>query len=137
METSILTSIKKVLNIHPSDDSFDLDVIMHINAALATLNDVGLGPELGFQILDDTSKWEDLLGDSLLFNDVQMFIYQHVRLAFDPPATSFHLAARKEQLNEALWRIQVRKDAEIWTDPDPDLDPDDEDDLLILDAGTV
>ena len=44
MGESILTSTKKLLGIEDDDTSFDLDVLIHINTALAILNQLGVGP---------------------------------------------------------------------------------------------
>ena len=55
MEDSILKSTKKILGISPDDDSFDLDVITHINSAFSVLTDLGIGPDTGFAIADDSA----------------------------------------------------------------------------------
>lgn len=44
---SILTSIKKMLGISKEYTHFDEDLIMHINAALAVLGQLGVGPSIG------------------------------------------------------------------------------------------
>ena len=44
MATSVLVSIKKMLGIEADDSSFDTDLIIHINSALMTANQLGVGP---------------------------------------------------------------------------------------------
>lgn len=122
MEQSILKSTKKVLQIGDDDDSFDLDIITHINSAFSTLQDLGVGPEEGFIIEDDESEWSDFLPDEedkMQLSRVRTFVFLHSRLLFDPPATTFHLNAAQEQLSEATWRISVNREGEAWVDPDP------------------
>jgi hypothetical protein len=47
-------------------------------------------------------------------------------MLFDPPATSFHIGAMKEQIQELEWRINIQREEEAWVDPDPDLIPSEE-----------
>src|SRR3954451_9011081 len=120
MEQSILKSTKKVLQIGLDDESFDLDVMTHINSAFSTLHDVGVGPEAGFFIEDDEAQWEDFLtGDTIQLSRIKTFVLLHSRLIFDPPATTFHLNSAQEQLKEALWRISAKREGEAWVDPNP------------------
>lgn len=39
---SILNSTKKLIGIDPSDKSFDMDILFHLNAALFTLIQLGV-----------------------------------------------------------------------------------------------
>lgn len=110
MSESILNSTKKMLGIDADYDAFDMDVILHINSALSTLNQLGLGPEEGFMIEDETAEWGDLLEDDMRLNSVKSLIYLKVRLVFDPPSTSFVLEAMKEQINELEWRLNVYRE---------------------------
>jgi hypothetical protein len=129
MEQSILTSTKKVLQIGDDDESFDLDIMTHINSAFSTLHDLGVGPEEGFVIEDADLEWTDFLPDEedkMQLNRVRTFVFLHCRLLFDPPATTFHLAAAQEQLNEVTWRISVNREGEEWVDPNPPIPVPDE-----------
>jgi hypothetical protein len=122
MEQSILKSTKKVLQIGDDDESFDLDIMTHINSAFSTLQDLGVGPEEGFTIEDADPEWTDFLPDEedkMQLSRVRTFVFLHCRLLFDPPATTFHLNAAQEQLNEVTWRISVNREGEEWVDPDP------------------
>jgi hypothetical protein len=118
VETSILKSTKKILGIEADYTAFDLDVITHINSAFSTLTQLGIGPINGFMIEDDTATWGDFLGTSdLQLNNVKTYVYLKVRLVFDPPQTSFHLQAIKDQIQELEWRINVHREETAWTDP--------------------
>lgn len=111
MEESILKSVKKVLGIHENYDAFDIDVIMHINTAFFTLNQLGVGPEGGFEIEDDTKTWSDFLGPTKDLNAVQSYVFVRVRLLFDRPETSYGIQALERQANELEWRLEVQAGA--------------------------
>ena len=120
MEQSILKSTKKILGVDPADTSFDLDIITHINSEFSTLTDLGIGPEEGFVIEDDTAEWESYLADDQVkLSKVKTCIYLRTRLLFDPPVQGYLLDAVKEQLREAEWRLSTNREATKWVDPDP------------------
>lgn len=120
MEQSILKSTKQILGISPDDDSFDLDIITHINSAFFTLHQLGIGPVEGFAIEDDQAVWDDFItGDILQVNQAKTCVRLRVRLAFDPPATTFHLSALEKQLEECEWRLNVNREETEWVDPNP------------------
>ena len=110
MSKSILDNTKKLLGIEASYDHFDMDILLHINTAIATLNQVGVGPAEGFQVEDNSSNWEDLLGTDLRFAMAKTYIYDKVRLSFDPPGTSFAISAIQERIKESEWRLSVLVD---------------------------
>lgn len=117
MIASILTSTKKVLGIEENYEAFDEDILMHINSVFATLNQLGIGPEPGFAIEDKTATWDTFLGADLRLASVKTYMYLRVRLLFDPPATSFAIAAMKEQIIETEWRLNVVREGDSWTLP--------------------
>jgi hypothetical protein len=121
MDQSILNSTKKILGVGTDDPSFDLDIITHINSAFSNLHDLGVGPENGFVIADDTAVWSDFLSEEnpVKLSKVKTVIYLRVRLIFDPPATSYVLNSLQTQLQEAEWRLNVNREATDWEDPDP------------------
>lgn len=120
MEPSILISTKKVLGIADNYTAFDEDVTMHINSAFSTLTQLGVGPADGYMIEDETSMWTEFIpnGDSQ-FNSVKSYIYLRVRQIFDPPTTSYLLAAFDQQIKELEWRLNVHREETDWVDPDP------------------
>lgn len=123
MSKSILDTVKKGLNLGPSDTTFDVDVIMHINSAFSTLTQLGVGPSTGFRIEDKNAEWTSFIEDDPNLDSVKSYIYMRVRLLFDPPATSFAIESFKEQIKEIEWRLQVYKD------PRNPWEPEDDDDL--------
>lgn len=105
---SILGTLKKVNGIDPSYTAFDVDIIMYTNSAFSKLNQMGVGPPDGFEIEDDKAEWKDFLSGALPLNMVKSYMVLDVRLHFDPPPTSFAIAALKEQIEELSYRITLR-----------------------------
>jgi len=132
MENSILKSVKKNLGIDPSYTAFDIDILMHINSAFAVLNQLGVGPEFGFDIEDDTVLWAAFYGTDKRYNLIRTYVYLKVRILFDPPNTQYLVAALNEQLKEHEMRISYYRETTGWTDPNTDVP---EDDDLVLDGG--
>lgn len=117
MTDSILNSIKKVLNLPADYDAFDPDIIMHINSVFSTLNQLGIGPQQGFRIEDDTVEWGAFLNSDDRLNNAKSYVYLRVRMLFDPPTTSFHLEAMHKQITELEWRINAQREDEQWIEP--------------------
>lgn len=119
MVDSILNTTKKALNLPADYDAFDADIVMHINSVFSTLNQLGIGPQEGFRIDDDSTEWSALLNGDDRLNNVKSYVYLRVRMLFDPPGTSFHLEAVKQQITELEWRINAQREDEQWTEPAP------------------
>lgn len=112
---SILTSIKKMLGIVEEYEHFDQDIIMHINNVFMVLVQIGVGPSNGFSIKDKSAVWTDFLPDTHWFyNSIQTYVYQKVRLIFDPPTGSL-LEAIKESVREIEWRLNVAAETTTTT----------------------
>jgi hypothetical protein len=121
MEQSILISTKKILGIAEDYTVFDLDIITHINSAFSTLTQLGVGPPQGFMIEDATENWTDFIADDFQYNSVKSYVFLRVRQLFDPPTTSYLIAAVDKQIQELEWRLNVHREEMNWVDPDPDL----------------
>lgn len=106
-DNSILDDIKQMLSLEKDDDSFDIEVMIHINTAFSLLNQIGAAPVDGFEIDDSSTKWSDFFGDLKNVGLVKSYIYFKVRLAFDPPSTSFTITAFETQMKELEWRINA------------------------------
>lgn len=117
MATSILDSVKKALGLAADYDVFDTDIIMHINTVFNTLNQLGVGPTLGFVISDKTAVWEDFIGEGNDFVSVQTYTTLRVRLIFDPPATSYTIAAFENIIKDLEWRLNVQAEGAFTSDP--------------------
>lgn len=111
IDGSILQTTKKLLGISPDDDAFDMDVVFAINSAFERLNTLGIGPDEGFRITDDTATWSDYLYDGKILDSVKTYVYFKTRLVFDPPTSSFVLESMNKQIAELEFLFIVKSDS--------------------------
>lgn len=112
-DESILTSVKKVLGIPEYYEHFDKDILLHLNSVMSILHQLGVGPENGFVVEDDSTTWSDLFDGDIDTNKmmyVKSYVCLRVRLLFDPPASSGAIDAMERQMRELEWRITVTRD---------------------------
>ena len=112
---SILTSIKKMLGPTSEYDYFDPDIIMHINTAIMSLTQIGVGPSEGFVIEDETTTWNDFIPDAkpVRVEWVKSYIKLKVQLLFDLPQNSSHIQAINEQIAELEFRLNWAAESEV------------------------
>ncbi len=108
---SILTSVKKMLGIAEEYDHFDADLIMHINSVLTILGQLGVGPDEGFFIEDDGAEWTDFVPDMSNLQFIKTYVYQKVKLLFDPPQSASAIEALNRSISELEWRINAQVDS--------------------------
>lgn len=107
MNESILTTIKKLLGIAEEYEHFDADLILHINAFLTRLYQLGVGKP-NFYIEDKTATWADFLGDDeIKLQQAKNYIYARVRMVFDPPQSSAASEAIKSVASELEWLLMI------------------------------
>lgn len=107
--SSILDDVKHMLGLLPDDNAFDSDVIIHINSVFATLNQLGVGPNIGYMITDETDQWDDFFVNVIL-NSVKSYVFLKVKLYFDPPGTGFVTTSMDRQIQELEYRLFVAAD---------------------------
>lgn len=105
MSDSVLSSTKQMLGISPEDTSFDVNVIMSINTALTILMDLGLTEVEDQIVTSDKMTWDELLGGRTDIEYVKTYIYQKVKLIFDPPTSTAAIDAMQRSISELEWRI--------------------------------
>ena len=110
---SILTSIKKLLGIPEDDESFDTDIIIHINSVFMILNQLGVGPTKGFKICNKEDVWDDYIADEVTVELVKSYVYLKVRLLFDPPSTSSVMDSINRQISEFEWRLNISSESKL------------------------
>ena len=110
METSILTSIKKLLGVAEDYAEFDEDIMTHINSVFLNLTQLGVGPEEGFMIEDATAEWGDFINDSVQLQAVKTYVYLKVKLLFDPPLSSSVTESINRMIAELEWRLNAAVD---------------------------
>lgn len=108
MADSILGTTKKLI---ASDDYFDTDLIIHINTVFAKLQQMGVGPEGGFSIADDTTTWDSYTDNEPILNMVRTYMGLQVKLYFDNSTlSSYVINLMNEQSAELEWRMNVACD---------------------------
>lgn len=110
MDESILVSIKKLIGLAPEDDSFDFDLITHINSSIDVLRQLGIDSEV--YVEDDSLTWGDYLPSVIYLQLVKSYIYLKVRKWFDPPQNGTAMEALNSSIAEFEWRINVTVDPE-------------------------
>jgi len=112
MSESILATIKKLLGIKDDYTPFDMDIIILINSAFMTLTQLGVGPEEGFSIRDNSKTWSDFLSSNeVMLNAVQEYVYMKVKMIFDPPGNSYVMEAMKDRCTEYEQRIVMQAES--------------------------
>ena len=102
----ILTSIKKLLGIYDENTDFDTDILIHINSVVTILNQLGVGPDNGFTV-DENSTWDEYIDDDSKLNSVKSYIYLKVKMIFDPPMSSAIREANIQMIDELEWRLNL------------------------------
>ena len=109
VEDSILMSIKKLLGIDPEESTqYDVDIMLHINTVIETLNQIGVDKPNGFSVTDKTVLWSDYLNTLKTYEireSIKSYIYMKVRMIFDPPTNTSVTAAVTDTIKELEWRI--------------------------------
>ena len=110
MQDSILMTIRKLVCGDPYADHFDTDLLIHINACFSILNQLGVGPESGFVVTDETQSWSSYVADNRILNMVKTYVTLKVKKVFDPPLTSSVLEAMDKEISQLEWRLNVAVD---------------------------
>ena len=110
MQDSILMTIRKLVCGDPYADHFDTDLLIHINACFSILNQLGVGPESGFVVTDETQSWSSYIADNRTLNMVKTYVTLKVKKIFDPPLTSSVLEAMDKEISQLEWRLNVAVD---------------------------
>lgn len=109
LSDSILSSVKKLIGISEDDESFDLDIMLNINAASSTLYQLGVIKN-PFTVTSKDDTYDDLLpgGSEDVVNQIKMYFVYKTRLGFDSSTLSGTLIeVIKELIKEAEWRLMV------------------------------
>ena len=106
LETSILVTIKKMLGLDMNYDAFDPEVITHINTALMTLQQLGVGPEEGMFITGISETWDSFFASEKMLEAAKSYIYIRVKMVFDPPTNSFVMDSLQKTSDMLEWRLK-------------------------------
>ena len=108
----ILDTIKKMLGLEYDYEHFDVDIVVYINTAFMTLNQLGVCPKNIFAINDYAARWDEFLDEDTNFEAIKQYIYLKVRTLFDPPSSSYVLDAMERQIDELEWRLKLQTERE-------------------------
>lgn len=109
LSDSILSSVKKLIEISDEDDSFDLDIMLNINAASSTLFQLGVLKN-PYTITSKEDTYMDLIpnGTDDVVNQIKMYFVYKTRLGFDSSTLSGTvIEVLKEMIKEAEYRLMV------------------------------
>lgn len=106
MNDSILLSVKDYLGVNEDTTAFDNTLIMLINTAFVSLNDIGGGPSDPIVIEDASDTWDSIEGSGV--DQIKTYICMKTQLLFDPPQTHVVMDALKNAVSEVEWRIRTR-----------------------------
>lgn len=111
MVESILETIKKMLGLPKDYDSFDTDILVHINTVLSNLTQMGIGPEEGFTITGYDETWSQFVtSDPLKTQQIKSYIYLKVKTMFDPTANSNVAEAINNSITELEYRLYIEEE---------------------------
>lgn len=107
---SILNSVKKQLDIAEDDNSFDTNIVMHINSVFVNLYQMGVGQSTPYQIQDASNVWSEFITNEKPYLAlVKSYMYLSVKLLFDPPRTSNLLEAMNAKMHEYEVRLYTEE----------------------------
>ena len=109
LSDSILSSVKKLIGISEDDVSFDLDIMLNINAASSTLYQLGV-LQKPYTVISKDDTYGDLIpgGSEDVVNQIKMYFVYKTRLGFDSSTLSGTvIEVMKEMIKETEWRLMV------------------------------
>lgn len=109
LSNSILFSVKKLIGTPIEDNSFDLDIMLNINAASSTLYQLGVLKN-PFTVTSNDDTYEDLIpgGTEDIVNLIKMYFVYKTRLGFDSSTlSSSMIEVLKELIRESEYRLQI------------------------------
>lgn len=106
---SVLSSVKKMIGIPEDETSFDLDIMLNINAAISTLFQLGV-VEHPYTITSKEDMYDDVIpnGTEDVINQVKMYFVYKTKLGFDSSTLSGNvIESLKESIKESEYRLMT------------------------------
>lgn len=114
LSESILTSMKQALwpgeIVDDTNNPFDAELILHINAIFTDISRLGIGPENPFYITGTSETWSDFYDQIDMCNNVKEYMHLKLRMVFDPPANSFIVNSFEKMIDKLEWHLTVISD---------------------------
>lgn len=105
---SVLSSVKKLIGVPVNEESFDVDIMLNINAASSTLFQLGV-LERPYTITSKEDTYDDLISGASedVINQIKMYFVYKTRLGFDPPSSATLIEVLKEMIKESEYRLMI------------------------------
>lgn len=107
MYESILLTIKKMMDLEDTE-SFDLDMVVLINAALEDIIDNGAGL-YGFSVQSEADTWNDFLLNEENLENAKLYVFAKVKPVLDPTISGTYKDTLLKEADKALWRIKEHR----------------------------
>lgn len=104
----ILSDVREAVGLGEEPDSFNPELLMHINANMSKLNQNGIGLPI---VVDPNTTWLDFLDPmqivgNLSSNMIPLYVMLSTKIIFDPPPPS-SVDLQSRNADELLWRLKV------------------------------
>ena len=114
-DTKILDDVKAYcrITLDSGVTAYDEELIGHINTVLMMLNQMGVGPDGGFELTDGNETWSQIIPDNIKYPGIKDYVKIKTRILFDPEAfTPNAMDSANKILGEIEWRLNYKADAE-------------------------
>lgn len=112
-DLSILETTKRLCGIEPDVTDYDTEIIVHINTVFFVLQELGVGPEEGFLILDKETLWSQYFQTDTKLAVIS-YMGLRVKMLFDPPPTGPATEAMERQAGMLEWRLNINAEGVKW-----------------------
>lgn len=109
LSDSILSSVKKLIGINEDDVSFDLDIMLNINAAISTMFQLGV-IQKAYTVTSKADTYQMLMPNcpEEVVNQAKMYFVYKVRLGFDSSTLTANMVqVIKDLIAEAEYRMMI------------------------------
>lgn len=112
MIESILKTIRDGVGLGQDDSCFDNELLIHINSAFFTLNQIGVGDGVPFVCRGEEQTWAEFFSTTDELEAIKDYVICKTKMVFDPPSNSYVLDSLKQHIAELEWRINEAVDYE-------------------------
>lgn len=106
----ILETVRKILGGDWVSESFNPELILHINSVVAILEQLGV--QVTTRIVTEDTTWNELIPMIELVEEVKTYLSLKVKKIFDPPTGSSAMNALDETIAECEYRIILAMEGE-------------------------
>jgi hypothetical protein len=108
----ILATIKDNFGIDRNDTSFDVPLLTYINSTFLPLSQVGVSPVFDYLAslqITESDTWGAIFLERTDLGFLKTLISLKVKLAFDPPSTSYVADTFRNQISVLEWNFSLLK----------------------------